>query len=60
NALSHRRVSFSSDSRSLTGVEVTFFDRPRPNAPDNWSASIGGSGLFDFTERLSVLIDGEE
>lgn len=57
NALSHRRVHFSSDDRSLAGVEVTFWDRAKPEGPDNWSASIDGAGLLDFVERLSTLID---
>ncbi|MPY73434.1 MAG: hypothetical protein GEU87_04170 [Alphaproteobacteria bacterium] len=57
NALSHRRVCFSSDNRSLAGVEVTFWDRPNEKAPDNWSASIDGAGLLEFVERLSTLID---
>ena len=57
NALSHRRVRFSSDHRSLEEVEVTFWDRPQPAAPDNWSATINAAALLDFVLRLSNLID---
>lgn len=57
NALSHRRIRFSSDSRDLAEVEVTFWDRPRPDAPDNWSAAIDGLGLLLFVGQLSDLID---
>jgi hypothetical protein len=57
NALSHRRVRFSSDDRTLVGVEVTFWDRPKPKNPDNWSAAIESAGLLEFVKRLSTLID---
>jgi len=57
NALSHRRVRFSSDDRSLFEVKVTFSDRKSPKECDYWSASIGGADLLDFVKRLSKLID---
>ncbi len=57
NALSHRRVCFSSDDRSLAQVEVTFSDRPYPKACDNWSASITGTDLLVFVKCLSEVID---
>ncbi len=57
NALSHRRVRFSSNGRALAGVEITFSDRPGPKIADNWSASIDGPELLNFVERLSALLD---
>jgi hypothetical protein len=56
NALSHRRVRFSSDDRALEKVEVTFWDRPKPGAPDNWSATINAAALLNFVFHLSKLI----
>src|SRR6476619_4774198 len=45
NALSHRRVSFSSDSRSLAEVTVEFWDQ-KINAPNPYcGASINGAHL---------------
>ncbi|MCT8999936.1 HEPN family nuclease [Chelativorans intermedius] len=60
NALSHRRVQFSSDGRELAEVTVTFWDRRNPAGPDDWSAAIGGEQLLEFTLRLANLIDGEQ
>lgn len=57
NALSHRRIRFSSDDRSLAEVVITFSDRPPSKECDNWSASINGSDLLEFVKRLSKLID---
>lgn len=57
NALSHRRVRFSSDSRELAGVDITFWDRRNPDGPDDWSTSIRGDELLDFALRLAGLIE---
>ncbi len=57
NALSHRRVHFSSDDRALEQVEVTFRDRPTSAAANNWSATINAAALLVFVQRLSELID---
>lgn len=59
NALSHRRIKFSSDDRALEGVQVTFWDRPKAAAADNWSASINAAALLDFVRRFSQLIDDD-
>ncbi len=57
NALSHRRVRFSSDGRVLADVVVTFSDRRPMEHADYWSASIDGVGLLEFVGRLSDLLD---
>ena len=64
NALSHRRIDFSSNDRVLKKVEIMFSDRPNstkkePKPPINWSATINGAALLDFTLRLAKLIDQE-
>lgn len=57
NALSHRRVKFSSDDRDLEHVDVTFFDRPNSLANDNWSATINAAALLKFVQCFSELMD---
>ena len=53
NAVSHHRLLFSSDSRILEEVQITFRDRMKPTGPDNWEATIEASDLRVFVELLS-------
>ena len=39
NAISHRGIIFSSDSRSLGSVEIRFRDRKNPKGPDDWGGN---------------------
>ena len=48
NAISHRRVVFSSDSREPKAVEVSFRDRPSKCSSDNWGATINAAELSRF------------
>jgi hypothetical protein len=57
NALSHRRIRFSSDDRNLQNVDVTFSDRSSNTTADNWSAQINAADLLTFALNLSKLID---
>jgi HEPN pEK499 p136 len=56
NSIAHRGVFFSSDSRILSEVDVTFWNRRSDNTI-NWCASINAAGLRDYVERFSALID---
>jgi hypothetical protein len=56
NAISHRRVWFSSDSRKLEEVRITFSDqKPKENAV-YWVATINGADLKEFVLRLAELL----
>jgi hypothetical protein len=57
NGASHRRVQFSSDDRELKNVTITFRDRLKPRAPDNWAASISADQLLVFVRKLSTLAE---
>lgn len=57
NAISHRRIYFSSDDRALQQVEVTFADRLTSTTADNWSATINAAALLAFVQNLSELMD---
>ncbi len=59
NAISHRRLSFSSDCRKLEAVEVTFRDRnPRKKReePDDWGATINAAELQKFVLLFADLL----
>jgi len=57
NALSHRRIHFSSDSRKLEDVDIQFWDKPQsPNAPVNWHVSINGADLYPFVIQFGETI----
>ena len=56
NAISHRRVCFSSDNRQLENVTIRFRDRPRKDADDTWGASINASDLMKFVLRFAGLL----
>jgi hypothetical protein len=56
NAISHRRVSFSSDSRELKDVDVTFTDRPNGGTHDNWGTTINAEALLRFVLHFADLL----
>ena len=56
NAISHRRLFFSSDSRALEDVEITFRDRKTSQAPDDWAAQIPAKDLQLFVDLLSEFL----
>lgn len=56
NAISHRRLYFSSDSRELASVEIRFRDASGPKSPWNWSAIIGAEALQDFVLRFATYL----
>ena len=60
NAISHRRLSFSSDDLEMGKVEIMFKDGPH-NKPINWCATINAADLKGFcdrfTKRLEELVD---
>jgi len=56
NAISHRRLFFSSDSRQIEAVDVRFSDRKNQKGPDDWAASINAADLQDFVLRFADLL----
>lgn len=56
NALAHRRIEFSSDSRTLQEVDVLVYDEDE-DGDMYWACEINGAQLRDFAYRLSDLID---
>jgi hypothetical protein len=56
NALSHRRITFSSDSRVLSEVHIYFADRPPKADEDNWRADINGDHFAAFVVHFSELL----
>jgi hypothetical protein len=57
NALAHRRVSFSSDDRDGSKVDVTFEDAKRENALIDWRAKINSDDLLDFCRKFTSLVE---
>jgi HEPN pEK499 p136 len=57
NAISHRRLFFSSDSRELESVEITFMDRRNPSGPDDWEATINAADLQRFVLAFADMIE---
>jgi len=57
NAISHRRVTFSSESRVLQEVHITFADRRPRQDQDYWAASINAEELKTFVLKLAELLD---
>lgn len=60
NAVSHHRLSFSSDSRNIEDVEITFRDRRPAKDSDNWQAHISAKDLQQFVQLLSELLSKKE
>lgn len=61
NAIAHRQICFSSDSRVLAEVDVEFWSRPPPRqgAPDpaiNWHVSINGADLYGFVLQYAEVL----
>lgn len=52
NAVSHRGVLFSSDSRDMTEVQIRFEDRNPHNPEQIWQAEIEAVDLWNFCEGL--------
>jgi hypothetical protein len=48
NAVAHRRVNFSSDSGDFDKVDITFEDKPNPDAPIDWCTTINAAHLRTF------------
>ena len=57
NAVAHRRVTFSSDDRELSGVTITFEDRKNKKAPPYWRAHINAKHLRQFCDWLTDKIE---
>jgi hypothetical protein len=61
NAISHRGVYFSSDSRKLEEVEIKFSDRPRGhNQPYNWQVVINAAELHRFVLNFAKFLKTKE
>ena len=56
NATAHGRLTFSSESRLLHEVEISFWDCQWGAAP-HWEASINGSDLHEFCLRFTDLVE---
>jgi len=56
NAISHRRIFFSSDSRELEAVEVRFSDCKSPKGPYDWEAKINAAELQKFVLLFADLL----
>lgn len=57
NAVAHRRVRFSSDSRDPRDVEVEFTDARTKTARPHWRARISADDLLAFCRRFVALVD---
>ena len=57
NAISHRRLFFSSDSRDPEEVEVRFRDRLTDDKPDYWAATINAADLQKFVLLFADLLE---
>lgn len=55
HATAHGNIEFSTNSRFLEEVRVTFINAP-PNRPWRWEASIGADDLLKFCRRYATLI----
>ena len=56
NATAHGRLTFSSESRLLHEVDITFWDCKWGAAP-HWKASINGRDLYEFCLRFTDLVE---
>jgi hypothetical protein len=56
NALSHRRIHFSSDSRELSDVTIDFWDQSNDRGPIKWHVSIRGDYLHKFVFQFGKLV----
>lgn len=53
NAVAHRRLHFSCDSRDIADVEIEFTDRKNDSDTDYWGATINAQKLREFVLLLS-------
>ena len=59
HAIAHNNVSFSSDSRHLAEVTITFMNRPpKHNGLVTWKASIRADNLLVFCQQYLGLLEG--
>ena len=56
NAVAHRRLRFTSDSRNPSIVSIEFWDRRKPRDPDHWGARISADDLKLFLEKFMDLV----
>jgi HEPN pEK499 p136 len=56
NAVSHRRVIFSSDAKDLKKVKVRFSDRKNRDGPDDWDATINAAELHVFVTLFARML----
>jgi hypothetical protein len=57
HAVAHSNIAFSSDSRFLDQVVITFTNKP-PNRDWIWSGSIRGDDLLEFSQRFLRHVEG--
>lgn len=57
NAVCHRRVTFSSDSRDIENVSIEFADHKSSDPKPYWRAEITGDQLHALCTRLMDLIE---
>ena len=57
NAASHGRITFSSDSRELSKVELVLEDAKGENSPPYWRAEIRGDHLYSFCLRFAEHLE---
>jgi hypothetical protein len=57
NAIAHRRLHFSSDSRVLEEVMIRFSDSKSKNTEPYWSAEISAKDLRTFCLKFIELVD---
>jgi hypothetical protein len=57
NAVAHRLITFSSDSRDSTEVVITMSDRPSKRKPINWSAQVYANDLQEFSLKFIDLLE---
>jgi hypothetical protein len=57
NAISHRRVWFSSDDRNPTEVEIEFADARTRGAKPYWRARISANDLLIFCRKFVEFVD---
>lgn len=60
NAISHRRLTFSSDSREPKEVEIAFRDRKPKATVDYWGATINAFDLQKFVLLFAGLLNALE
>lgn len=57
NAIAHKRLRFSSDSRDPEEVRIEFADAKSDEATAYWRAEISADALLDFCRRFVALVE---